>query len=100
MVSKGLDQFVLWPHYFDAYRTRKQGRRVAESLAVKAPDAKWIETAAKRAQFTTELDETARHPSVPHEKSGRVLVSKKGTKEQVVDAVAKEMRASQDRRES
>lgn len=98
MVSKGLDRFVLWPHYFDARLSRKAGRRVKAELAVKAPDAKWVEVAAKRAGLEPEVEETARHPSVPYERSGRVVVARKGTKEQVVEQVAAKMRESQDAR--
>ena len=100
MVSKGLDKFVLWPHYFDARLSRAAGRRVKTELAVKAPDAKWVEVAAKRAGFEPELDEAARNPATPLERSGRVLVARKGSKESVVEAVAAKMRESQEARQT
>lgn len=101
MVSKGLDRFVLWPHYFDRNRTRKEGRRVKADLAVKEPDAKWVETAAKRSGLAPELDEKASHPSLPQARTGRVLVSRKGgPKQKVLDDVAAKMRESQDSRSS
>ncbi len=98
MVSKGADRFVLWPHYFDARLSRADGRRVKESLAVKAPDAKWIEAAARKVGLDAELDEAARNPATPGERSGRVLVARKGSKEQVLELVAAKMRESQDTR--
>ena len=99
MVSKGSDRFVLWPAYFDRERSREQGRRVPESLAVKGPDAPWIENAARKLGLEPAVEEKAVHPSIPYEKVGRVLVAKKGSKEQVLRQVAERMRASQDARE-
>jgi signal recognition particle subunit SRP19 len=99
MVSKGLDKFVLWPRYFDASLSRASGRRVKAGHAVKDPDAKWIEVAAKRLGLDPELDEAARHPGTPGERTGRVLVARKGKKESVVDQVGAKMRESQDSHE-
>lgn len=99
MVSKGLAKFALWPSYFDRERSRAAGRRVPESLAVSKPDAPWIENAARKLGLEPQLEEKAVHPSIPYDKVGRVLVDKKGSKEQVVKLVAKRMRESQDARE-
>lgn len=99
MVSKGADAFVLWPHYFDRSLSRAQGRRVSATLAVREPDAKWVETAARKAGLDASLDEKAHHPSLPYDRAGRVLVKKSGPKEGAIAAVAKTMRASQDNRE-
>ena len=98
MVSKGQGRFVLWPHYFDRSLSRAQGRRVPESLAVKGPDSAWIESAARKLGLEPEREEKARHPSVPYEASGRVLVARKGSKESVLDAVGAKMRESQESR--
>jgi len=99
MVSKGAGTFVLWPVYFDRSRSRADGRRVPEALAVKAPDAPWLENAARKLGLDPTLEEKAVHPSIPYEKMGRVLVKKSGPKEQVLRQVAERMRASQDARE-
>lgn len=88
MVSRGSDQVVLWPQYFDAGLSRAQGRRVPAKLAVKKPDAKWVEAAAKKAGLKPELEEDAKHPSLHYKKSGRVLVAKKDSKEAVIRTVA------------
>ena len=100
MVSKGLDKFVLWPAYFDRERSRADGRRVPDSAAVRAPDALWIETAARKLGLDPQLEEKAVHPSIPYAKSGRVLVAKKGSKEQVLRQVGERMRQSQDERDA
>lgn len=99
MVSKGADAFVLWPHYFDRSLSRAQGRRVSAALAVKEPDAKWVEAAARKAGLDATLDEKANHPSLPYDRAGRVLVKKAGPKEGAIATVAKAMRANQDSRE-
>lgn len=100
MVSKGHEGFVLWPHYFDAALSRAAGRRVSEAAAVQSPDAAWIETVAKRLNLNPELEEKACHPSVPYERSGRVLVAKKGSKESVIKLVAAKMHEMQGAKES
>lgn len=97
-MPKGDERFVLWPRYFDARRSRSEGRRVPTALAVKDPDARWIETAAARAKLSPELDEAARDPATPWEKAGCVRVARDGSKEAVLEKIAREMRASQDAR--
>ena len=94
MVSRGDDRFVLWPRYFDRKVSRNQGRRVPEALAVKQPDAAWVESAARKSGLDPELEADARDPFVPWRKSGRVLVAKKGSKEQVIKRVAQRMAQS------
>ena len=96
MVSKGQGRLVLWPHYFDARRSREAGRRVPTSLAVPEPDARWVESAARRAGLEPELEEEARHPSVPYRSSGRVLVAGRGGKEAVLRRVAERMAAGKE----
>lgn len=98
MVSKGGQQFVLYPRYFDARLSRADGRRVPESLAVRGPDAQWVENAARKAGLEPQMEEKKAHSSLPSEKGGRVLVAKKGSKESVIRMVAERMRASQDAR--
>ena len=94
MVSRGDDTVVLWPRYFDAKASRKEGRRVPASLAVSKPDAKWIESAAKKAGLEPVLQEDACHPCRPHKAMGRVLVPKDRPKEAILKAVAEQMGTS------
>ena len=100
MVSKGATTFVLWPAYFDRSRSRAGGRRVPDSAAVRQPDAPWIENAARKLGLDPVLEEKAMHPSLPYEKTGRVLVARKGGKQAVLAQVAARMRASQDERDA
>jgi len=100
MVSKGADRFVLWPHYVDRRLSRAEGRRVGAALAVKEPDVKWLEAAARKAGLDVVVEEKAHHPSLPYDRPGRLLVAKSaGKKEQVLAELARQMRAAQDARE-
>ena len=96
MVSKGSDRFALWPRYFDRSLSRSQGRRVPEKAAVKGPDSAWIEAVARKLGLDPQREEKARHPGLPGEVSGRVLVTKKGSKEATIQLVAQRMREGQD----
>jgi signal recognition particle subunit SRP19 len=96
MVSKGADRFALWPRYFDRSLSRSQGRRVPETLAVKGPDSAWVEAVARKLGLDPQREEKARHPGLPLEVSGRVLVARKGSKEATLLQVAQRMREGQD----
>lgn len=100
MVSKGSASFVLWPHYFDRRLSRGAGRRVSSALAVREPDAAWIEAAARKAGLDAQLEDKVHHPSLPYDRPGRVLVKKDGPKEAILGKVAKVMREAQDSREA
>lgn len=91
MVSRDGGKVVLWPCYFDNTRTRSEGRRVPTALAVKGPDVAWIASAAKKAGYVPEIEESVKHPRIPFEKTGRVLLPKTSSKEQVIRAVAEKM---------
>ena len=95
MVSRGADRVVLWPCYFDAALSRAQGRRVPADAAVKGPDARFIEVAAKRLHLEPVLEEAARHPSIPYERAGRVLVPKKAGKQAAILLVGRKMHEMQ-----
>ncbi len=87
MVSKGDDTVVLWPRYFDRSVSRAAGRRVPADLAVKKPDAAWVNSAAKKAGFDPVLEAKAKHPAIPWKVQGRVLV-KADSKEAAIRKIA------------
>ncbi|MHB8634309.1 MAG: signal recognition particle subunit SRP19/SEC65 family protein [Thermoplasmatota archaeon] len=96
-MAKGSEQFVLWPIYFDASVSRAAGRRVPHELAVRDPDAAWIETAARRLHLDPVMESDARHPHAPYLRCGRVLVTRKGPKQALLAQVAARMREAQAR---
>jgi signal recognition particle subunit SRP19 len=75
VVGRDEGKLVLWPHYFDRNLTRAQGRRVPANLAVEDPKAGHIAN-------------EARPPAYWHKSKGRVLVPKKGKKEEVLKQIA------------
>jgi len=70
------NHFVIWPVYFDAGRTRKEGRRVPKDIALKKPSVEWIMLAARELDLPAQIDPEASHPSAWWKKNGRVLVEK------------------------
>jgi signal recognition particle subunit SRP19 len=74
MVSRSEGYLVLYPIYFDARKTRAQGRRVRAAHAVEAPTAKAVFEAAKAAGLSPVLEDEHHHPSSWFERTGRVLL--------------------------
>ena len=65
---------VLWPAYFDASRSRKEGRRVPLDLAVEDPSVDEIAQAVKQVGYDAVIERDKAYPRDGWEDSGRVLV--------------------------
>ena len=85
------NKIFLWSVYFDANRTRTDGRRVSKKLAVSAPKLEEIQTAAKRLGLQPEVVYDAAHPSSPWRKTGLLVIPKKESKSETLKKVAKEL---------
>ena len=85
------EKAIIWPAYFDVGRTRKKGRRVPKSLAVPLPKIGELREAAVKLGLHGEVVEEAGYPKNPWGKMGMVLVEKKGSKEQVIKGIAREL---------
>jgi len=83
------EKIIMWPAYFDAGKTRMEGRRVAKSLAVQSPKIGEIEAAAAKLGLEHELVPDKGYP--PWSRAGMLLVEKKGSKEQVIGGIAKQL---------
>lgn len=68
-----------------------QGRRVPKHLAVASPRLEEIRNAAENLGFKAEIVSDAKYPKSPWQKTGLVLVSKKGSKLQMIHEIAKEL---------
>lgn len=88
MVSKRDGVLVLWPRYFDAQRSRSDGRRIAADKAVNDPRAGHIAEAARTLGLDATLEKDAAHPSCPWQPEGRVLVERKWPKEETIKRIA------------
>jgi signal recognition particle subunit SRP19 len=85
------DKVIIWPVYFDQSKTRKNGRRIAKSLAVFNPKIDEIAKAVEQLGFKHEVSAELGYPRTPWLKTGFVLVEKKGSKEQVIKKIASEL---------
>jgi signal recognition particle subunit SRP19 len=85
------EKFIVWPAYFDAGKTRMEGRRVAKNLAVPSPKTLEIEEAAAKLGLEHELDPEKGYPKTPWSKTGMLLVEKEDSKEQVINRLAKQL---------
>lgn len=64
---------VIWPVYFDADRSRTEGRRVPLELAIEDPTADEIARAVQQVGYDAVIEWDKTYPR-EHEARGRVLV--------------------------
>ena len=84
---------IFWPQYFDAKRSRNNGRRLAKKFAIEKVSHKEIGAAAKRLGYQIEIEGNYRYPKTWWENPGRVAINTKGKKKsKVILEVAKEIR--------
>jgi signal recognition particle subunit SRP19 len=86
-----LDQAIIWPVYFDAAKTRNEGRRVPKNMAVQLPRILELQEAANRLGLGFEVDLDDHFPQQPWIKSGSIRVDKKGSKEAIIQKIAKQL---------
>ena len=85
------DKAIIWPTYFDATKTRMQGRRVPKNLAVPSPKVLEIKEAAEKLGLEYELVAEAGYSKTPWLRTGMILVKKKESKEQIIGKIAKQL---------
>jgi len=85
------DKVIIWSAYFDQAKTRKEGRRVSKSSAVQSPKILEIQEAAQKIGLKFEAVADKGYPKTPWAKTGMLLVEKKGSKEQVINRIAKQL---------
>ena len=69
-------QIHIYPIYFDANRSRSEGRRVKKQFAVKSPSINDLAQVASALDITFELNLEARFPRYWWIPSGRLLIKK------------------------
>jgi signal recognition particle subunit SRP19 len=84
------DKLVVWPIYFDAARSRNEGRMVSRQDAVNEPGLDILITAALKSGFKPEIEREKRHPKTWHQEgaSGRILIEKKEPKSAAMKRIA------------
>jgi signal recognition particle subunit SRP19 len=85
------NKIIFWSVYFDANKTRTNGRRVPKSLAVSAPKIDELQRAAKRLGLQPDIVSDAAHPSSPWLKTGLLVVPKTESKDKTLKKIAKEL---------
>jgi len=85
------DKYIVWPQYFDQNRTRKEGRRIQKSQAQPTPRLEEIKKAAEKLSLAPEIVPEQAYPSAHWQKTGMLLVSKKGAKLEIMRKIAKEL---------
>ena len=85
------NKIFLWSVYFDANKSRADGRRVPKKLAVSAPKLEELQVAAKRLGLQLEVVSDAAHPSSPWQRTGLLVVPKKEPKGKTLKRIAEEL---------
>jgi len=84
---------IFWPQYFDSKRSRAQGRKIPQNLAIEKVTTKEIVTAAKRLGYSAEVEGSFKYPKTWWDNPGRVVIDTKGKKKsKVLLEVAREIR--------
>ncbi len=86
-----LDKAIIWPIYFDAAKTRKEGRRVSKNQSVQSPKIIEIQQAVDKLGLKNEVNLEAHFPQTPWAKTGMILVEKKEAKEKIIQKIAKQL---------
>ncbi|MFY9800693.1 MAG: signal recognition particle subunit SRP19/SEC65 family protein [Methanoregula sp.] len=81
---------ILYPCYFNASYTRRQGRRVPLSRGAKAPVINDLERALKRASVTFRIEDH-HHPAHWIRREGRIVAEWKEKKEALIKKVAQRL---------
>ncbi len=85
------EKAIIWPAYFDSTKTRKEGRRVPKNLAVQYPKILELQEAATKVGLKPEAALDKSYSKTPWQKTGMLLVEKQGSKEQVINRIARQL---------
>lgn len=78
------DNAIIWPIYFDAAKSKSEGRRVPKNLAVASPKILELKEAADKLGLQNDINPTAGFPKTPWAKTGMLTVEKNEPKEQII----------------
>ncbi|MCY0868052.1 MAG: signal recognition particle protein Srp19 [Desulfurococcus sp.] len=84
-------RIIIYPHYIDARRSRRKGRKISLSKAVPSPSISEILKACEKLG----LNPTHEDKSSPrsYDIRGRVVIDKKARKLELLHAIAREIKA-------
>lgn len=81
---------IIYPCYFNAACTRKEGRRVRKNLAIKAPVITDLERALKRAGVKFRIEDK-HHPAHWARREGRIVAEWSENKEVLIKKIAQKL---------
>ncbi len=85
------DIWVIWPIYFDADASRREGRRLPKEKALSNPQVDDIVKAAKQLGLNP-IKEGKSYPSRWWRKEGRVLVNRERKKIEILESIAEKIK--------
>jgi signal recognition particle subunit SRP19 len=85
------NKYIIYPIYFDANVSRKNGRRVPLNLSVEKPDLSDILKTAKNLGFHPEIENDSSHPLRHWKSEGRILIDKKKSKQSMILQISKSL---------
>lgn len=89
-------RITIYPAYFDANLTRREGRRVPLHIAVPDPSIESILSACRVLDLNPVVEEEKAY-SRSADKKGRVIVDKRGSKLKTIYMIANELKKQQKR---
>ena len=90
---------IFWPQYFDAKRTRVQGRRVPIKYAIDRVNVKDLDLSIRKLGYNTQVESNYKYPRSWWDDSGRIVVDTKGKKKSnVLIEIAKELKKTQSKK--
>jgi signal recognition particle subunit SRP19 len=85
------NKIFLWPIYFDANKTRREGRKVPKKFAISTPKLEELQRATKKLALQPMVVSDAAHPSFPWLKTGLLIIPRKEPKSETLEKIAREL---------
>jgi signal recognition particle subunit SRP19 len=95
-----MKKMAIWPAYLAAGKTKREGRIIARKYAIKSPKVEEISYVARELHLEPEVEKEKAYPKSPWDRSGRVLVTKRGSKGEIVREIANGLRALREKTKS
>ena len=89
---RGKGKIRIWPAYFDIRFSRGEGRRVPRDRAVRDPKLEDLEKVSQKLGLNPIIQPDKRYSRQPWQRSGVVLVDKKGSKSEIISKIGKALR--------
>ena len=85
------NKIFVWSVYFDASKSRSDGRRVPKNLAIASPNLVELQHASKRLGLQPEFVSNAAYPGCPWQKTGLLVLPKTEAKTKILKNIGKEL---------